>query len=76
MSKLDKQRRMVVESLKQFDRNSQEIHAMADKLHRRMQELHLETIAIRERARAARKSAEAKSQDAVKVIRAKPRKAA
>lgn len=71
MSKLDKQRRVVLESVKKFDKDSQEIHAMAKKLHRRIEELHRETIATRERARAAREKAEAKSADARKAITAK-----
>jgi len=56
--KLDKDRRIVAEQVKRFEQAARDIQALADKLHKKMQVMHLETVAVRERARAARESAE------------------
>ena len=75
MTRLDKERRLVANQVKKFERTAREIHEMADKLHKKMEQVHLETFATRERARTAREHAEAKSSDARKLIASRPRKA-
>jgi hypothetical protein len=54
VTKLDKERRIVADRVKKFEKTAHEIHQMADKLHKKMEELHLETVGTRERARKAR----------------------
>jgi len=66
VAKLDKERRLVAERVKKFEKTAHEIHVMADKLHK-MEKLHRETIATRERARKAREQAHAKGTEAKKV---------
>ena len=75
MTKLDKERRLVADQVKRFEKTTREIHDLADRLHRKMEKVHLETVATRERARVAREHAEAKSTDARKLIASRPRKA-
>ena len=58
MSRLDENRKMVADGVKRFEKKAQEIRTMADKLHKKMEQLHREAVAIRERARATRKNAE------------------
>jgi len=67
VAKLDKERRLVAERVKKFEKTAHEIHVMADKLHKKMEKLHRETIATRERARKAREQAHAKGTEAKKV---------
>lgn len=74
MTKLDKERRLVADRVKKFEKTAREIHDMADKLHKKMEKLHLESIATRERARTARENAEARSTDARKAVSKKDRK--
>jgi hypothetical protein len=47
---------------------------MADKLHKKMEELHLETVGARERARTAREQAELKGTAARKLSAKRERK--
>ena len=47
MTNLDKERRLVADRVKKFEKTAHEIHEMADKLHKKMEQLHLETIATR-----------------------------
>ena len=51
MAKLDKERRLVAERVKKFEKTAHEIHVMADKLHKKMEKLHRETIATRAHAK-------------------------
>lgn len=73
MTKLDKDRRLVAERIKKFEKTAQDIHEMADKLHHKIEKLHLETIATRERARSAREHAESKTRTRKRIV-ARPRK--
>ena len=74
MTKLEKERRLVADRGKKFEKTAHEIHEMADKLHKKMEKLHVETIATRERARTARENAEASSHGARKIVAARSRK--
>ena len=67
MTKLDKERRIVADRVKKFEKTAHEIHQMADELHKKMEELHLETIATQGRARTPRKQAELKGTAARKL---------
>jgi hypothetical protein len=60
--KLDKERKEVAIRVKKFEEAAREIRDLADKLHHKMEQLHLETIATRERARAARLNAQQRTQ--------------
>lgn len=75
MTKLEKERRLVVDQVKKFEKTTREIHELANKLHKKMEKVHLQTAATRERTRTAREHAEAKSTDAQKLIASRPRKA-
>lgn len=48
--------------MKQFEKATQELHHLADELRKRMEQLHLKTIATRERARAARLAAQSRAE--------------
>lgn len=74
MSKLDKQSRLVADRVKKFEKTAHEIHQMADELHKKMEKLHLETIATRERARTARQNVQGESKGTRKLVAVKPRK--
>ena len=74
MTKLDKERRLVADRVKKFEKTAHEIHQMADKLHKKMEELHVETIAPRERARRAREQAELQGTAARKLSTKRERK--
>jgi hypothetical protein len=74
VTKLDKERRIVADRVKKFEKTAHEIHQMADKLHKKMEELHLETVATRERARKAREEAELRGTAAQKLSAKKERK--
>ena len=74
MTKLDKERRLVADRVKKFEKTAHEIHVMADKLHKKMQQIHLETVATRDRARAAREQAESRSAAARKIAAKRDRK--
>jgi hypothetical protein len=74
VTKLDKERRMVADRVKKFEKTAHEIHQMADKLHKKMKEIHLETIDTRERARKAREQAELKGTAARKLVAKRERK--
>lgn len=74
MTKLDKERRLVADRVKKFEKTAHEIHQMADKLHKKMEELHVETIATRERARRAREQAELQGTAARKLSTKRERK--
>jgi hypothetical protein len=67
VTNLDKERRLVADRVKKFEKTAHEIHEMADKLHKKMEQLHLETIATRDRARVAREKAESPSTEAQKI---------
>lgn len=54
MTKLDKERKLIADRVKKFEQTTREIREMADTLHKKMEQLHLETIATRGRAAAAR----------------------
>ena len=59
MTKLDENRKQVSDQIKKFEKTAQEIHKLADKMHKKMmQKLHREAAATREHARAVRKRAE------------------
>lgn len=73
-TQLENQRRLVVARVKKFEKTAHEIHDMADKLHKKMEKLHLDTIATRNRARTARENAEAKSKGAQKLTAPRSRK--
>jgi hypothetical protein len=75
VTKLDKERTLVAERIKKFEKTAHEIHVMADKLHKKMEKLHRDTIATRERARRVREQARAKGTEAKKVARGRDRKA-
>ncbi len=74
MTKLDKERKVIAARVKKFEQTTHEIHEMADQLHKKMEQLHLETVATRERARTARKRTEATSADARKAATRRDRK--
>lgn len=57
MTKLDEERRIVADRVKKFEQTAHEISRMADKLHQKMEKLHLEGIATRGRARTTPKRA-------------------
>jgi hypothetical protein len=47
MSRLDDNRKIVADGVKKFEKRGQEIHTMADKLHKKMEQLHREGAAIK-----------------------------
>lgn len=57
-STLDENRKLVADRVKKFEQAAHEIHELADKMNKKMEELHMETVATRDRARAAREQAE------------------
>ena len=56
---LDENRRIAAEWIKKFEKRASENHALADKLHKKMEKLHIDTAATRERACATRKRVQA-----------------
>ena len=74
MTKLDKERKVIAERVKKFEQTTREIREMANTLHKKMEQLHLETAATRERARAARKPAEVTGTHARKTAKGRDRK--
>ncbi len=74
MTKQDQERRLVADRVKKFEKTAREIHDMADTLHKKMEKLHLDTIATRERARAAREHAGRNSKKVRQSVPAKLRK--
>lgn len=74
MTKLDKERKLIADRVKKFEQTTREIREMADTLHKKMEQLHLETIATRGRAAAARKRAGAAGTHARKTPKGRDRK--
>ena len=56
MSRLGENRKIAADGVKQFENPG--IHTMADQLHKKMEQLHMEAVALKERARATCKKAE------------------
>ena len=74
MSRLDENRKIVADGLKKFEKRAKEIHTMADTLHKKMEQLHMEFVVIKERARATRKNAESATAQDRNTIRKQIRK--
>lgn len=53
MASLDKNRKQIADRITEFEKTTEKLHAMADKLHKKTEQLRLETIATRERSRVA-----------------------
>lgn len=76
MTKLDQKRRLVGEEVKKFEQAAREIHELAGTMHKKIQELHVQTMATRKRAQAVREQARSRgNEDRQTVAKAKVRKA-
>ncbi len=75
MTKLDKQSRLVADRLKKFETTAHEIHQMAQQLHKKMEKLHREAIATRDRSGTARQNTQAESNGTRNVLAMKRHKA-
>jgi len=51
---LEKNRKIVAERVKKFEEAAEEIRHLTDTLHRKMEQLHLDSVEIRKHTRAAR----------------------
>jgi hypothetical protein len=66
MAKLESNSKTVADAAKKSEKKAHKIHAIADELHKKMEKLHMETIAAHERARATRKKLDARESQAKK----------
>jgi hypothetical protein len=68
MAKPEINSKTVADEAKKSEQKAHKIHAIADELHKKMEKLHMETIATRERAQAALKKRDARKSQAKKAF--------